>query len=179
MANQGLNGARAALLAATLAFGFPALASAQQAPPAVPADPTQAQFVALQPVLAHIDQETQALATLTNHIAQDSIAAVPLSWSLLTPAQRRTITQAMTSGRTDALQSAMSKAIVATTDRPNGVSEDQVTLLEYVRHLGIDPKNVIAVDVRPDTVAGAAPDKQNARVTIFYRRGPVTSQPAG
>lgn len=170
--------ARAALLAATLAFGFPQLASAQQAPPAVPADATEAQFVALQPVLTHIDQETQTLATLTNHIPQDSIAAVPLSWSALTPAQRRTIAQAMTSRRADALQNAMSKAIVATTDRPNGVSEDQVTLLDYVRHLGIDPKNVIGVDVRPDTT-GAAPDKQNPRVTIFYRRGPVTSQPAG
>jgi hypothetical protein len=159
--------ARAALFVATLAFGLPALASAQQAPAAVPADPTQTQFVALTPVLAHIDQETQTLALLTNHIPQDSIAVVPISWAQLTPAQRRIVASSVTSGRVQALHDAMSKAVVATTDRPNGVSEDQVTLLEYVRHLGIAPKHVIAIDVRPDSPS----DKQNPRVTIFYRRG--------
>lgn len=72
----------------------------------------------------------------------------------------------------------MHKAVVATDDRPNGVSEDQVTLTEYVRHLGIDPNNVIAVDVRPDTGANGKPNPVNARVTTFYHRLPTTT-PAG
>jgi hypothetical protein len=72
-------------------------------------------------------------------------------------------------GRAAALQHALAEATVATEDRPNGISEDQVTLAEYLIGLGIDPAHVVAVTI------GTNLDRENPPVTLYYRGSPATS----
>jgi len=112
---------------------------------------------------AHFDRETRMLATLTNQIASLDIVAVPVAGLQLDPARRRVLVRATSGARHAALQAALGKATVANEDRLNGQSEDQSSLAEYLQHLGIDPNDVVAVDI------DGSHDSQNPRVTVFYR----------
>jgi len=115
----------------------------------------------LQYALVHIDAETRTLATSKNHISSRDVVTVAVTQ--MSAPTRRLLPRAAGS-RHAALVSALGKATVADVDRNNGQSEDQSSLAEYLQHLRIDPNAVIAVDVDPRT------DRQNPRVTVFYRR---------
>ncbi len=163
-----------ALLAAALGFAAPALA--QQAPGPAPDNQTtgtdlvRATFIR---DVSRMDMMTQALASLTNQIPQKNIIPVPVDRWTLTPDEHQAMMSTMTPGRMTALRGAMDKATVATEDRPNGTSEDSHSLTDYVKHLGIDPRGVIAVDV------STRQDPQNPVVTVFYRRGALHGQQQG
>jgi len=143
--------------AAALVLGLPAAGAAQ----------TQAtgaqQTAVLSSAVAHFDRETQMLATMTNQISSRDIVAVPVAGLQLDPARRRILVRATSGARHTALQAALGKATVASEDRLNGQSEDQSSLAEYLQHLGIDPNDVVAVDI------DSTHDAQNPRVTVFYR----------
>ena len=147
--------AGAALLASALALGIPLSAAAQSSMTG------SQQTSLLQYALVHIDAETHTLATMKNHISSRDI--VTASVTAFATATRRLLPRAGGS-RHAALESALSKATVADVDRNNGQSEDQSSLAEYLQHLRIDPNTVIAVDIDPRQ------DRQNPRVTVFYRR---------
>jgi hypothetical protein len=136
-------GAVAGLLAASLSLAVPLAAFAQDA-----------HAVTLEWALAHSARETRALAQTRNQISVTDIALVPVPGAPAGLAR---------GARRAGLQAALAKATVANTDRSNGASEDQQSLAEYLQQVGIDPNNVIAVDVSP------RPDPQNPRVTVFYR----------
>lgn len=142
----------AALLASAIAFGAPAFASAQEQPGAP-------ETTAL--AWTRLDRETQALAAWRQQIPQGTIAIVPIEG--LGHGQRRMLMRELTPQRAAALQSAISGATVATEDRPNGISEDQVTLADYLTELGIDPTHVVAVTIAKNV------DRQNPPVTVYYR----------
>ncbi|MEA2689825.1 MAG: hypothetical protein QOD51_2432 [Candidatus Eremiobacteraeota bacterium] len=146
------------LLAAAITLGMPLGASAQTAMTG-----TQ-QTVMFQSALARMDRETQMLASMKNHISSSDIVAVSVAGLQISAAGRQSMSRMAAGSRHAALQAALSKATVASVDRTNGQSEDQSSLAEYLQHLGIDPNNVVAVDVN-----GKA-DPQNPRVTVFYRR---------
>jgi len=122
---------------------------------------------------AHLDMETQHLTSLTNQVPQKNVVAVPVDAFALSPAQHRALRNAMTDGRRSALMAALAKVTVATEDRPNGESEDQESLLGYIKHLGIDPHGVVAVDVNTTR------DPQNPYVTVFYRKHALKGQQQG
>ncbi len=157
-----------ALFVATLGLGTPALA--QQSPAqqvrqnSNATATTDITYSTLNSAVSTIPQSAHRLAGMAA-IAQSVISLVPVPSSSLTPSLRQHIAQSIRSGAHARLEDAMNKATVATLDRPNGVSEDQVTVAEYVQHQGIDPKDVIGVTFRtpPD-------DKANPNVTIFYRQ---------
>ncbi|MEA2719966.1 MAG: hypothetical protein QOJ39_1830 [Candidatus Eremiobacteraeota bacterium] len=146
------------LLAAAITLGMPLAGSAQTAMTG-----TQ-QTVMFQSALARMDRETQMLASMKNHISSSDIVAVSVAGLQISAAGRQSMSRMAGGSRHAALQAALSKATVASVDRTNGQSEDQSSLAEYLQHLGIDPNNVVAVDVN-----GKA-DPQNPRVTVFYRR---------
>jgi hypothetical protein len=147
----------AALLSALIAFGTPAIAAAEEQ-----VSPSEANAVAL----TELDRQTHVLMTLRQQIPQDTIAIVPIEG--LDHAQRRMLLHG-DPRRAAALQRALSEATVATEDRPNGISEDQVTLAEYLIGLGIDPAHVVAVTI------GTNVDRENPPVTVYYRGRPTTS----
>ncbi len=127
-------------------------------------------FSTLTSALATVPQSAQRLNRMTA-IAQTVIGLIPVSSESLTPMQRLHLARSIRSGAQAQLQDAMSRATVATLDRPNGVSEDQVTVAAYVEEQGIDPKSVIGVTFRtpPD-------DRANPNVTIYYRQGGLETQ---
>jgi hypothetical protein len=147
----------AAAAAASLALALPVVGAAQ-----TQMTGTQ-QTTILSSALAHFDRETQTLASMTNQISSHDIVVVPVAGLQLTPTARRALVRGMSGDRHTALQAALGKATVASEDRNNGQSEDQSSLAEYVQHLGIDPNNVVAVDI------DGSHDAQNPRVTVFYR----------
>ena len=149
--------AGAALLAAGLSFGVPLAAPAQTSMSG------NQQVSVLRSALANLDRETQMLATMKNHISSRDVVPVPVTGLSIGTPDRRTLTRTMSGSRHAALEAALSKATVADVDRNNGQSEDQSSLAEYLQRLGIDPNNVVAVDIN-----GKA-DPQNPRVTVFYR----------
>ena len=147
---------RAAAVAA-LILGVPAAVAAQT-------QMTGAQQTAvLSSAVAHFDRETQTLATMTNQISSRDIFTVPVAGLQLDPARRRVLVRATSGARHTALRAALGKATVANEDRMNGQSEDQSSLAEYLQHLGINPNDVVAVDI------DGTHDSQNPRVTVFYR----------
>jgi hypothetical protein len=146
-----------AAAAAALILGVPAAVAAQT-------QMTGSQQTAvLSSAVAHFDRETQTLATMTNQISSRDIFTVPVAGLQLDPARRRVLVRATSGARHTALQAALGKATVASEDRMNGQSEDQSSLAEYLQHLGIDPNDVVAVDI------DGTHDSQNPRVTVFYR----------
>jgi hypothetical protein len=155
---QNARKAGAALLAAGLALGVPAAATAQTSMTG------SQQLSLLYSSLARIDSETRTLATMKNHISVRDIVTVPVSSTQLTTSGRRTLVRAVNGSRHTALEAALGKATVADVDRSNGQSEDQSSLAEYLQHRGIDPNHVIVVDVNPKQ------DPQNPLVTVFYSR---------
>jgi len=120
------------------------------------------QSAMFQSALAHMDTETQMLATMRNHIPSREIVTVSVAGLALGPTQRRTLGRAPAGTRHAALVAALSKPTVADVDRNNGQSPDSSSLAEYLQHLGIDPNKVVAVDVNTKT------DPQNPHVTVFY-----------
>ncbi len=152
---QNARKAGTALLAAALALGMPAAASAQSTMTG------SQQTSLLQYALVHVDAETHTLATMKNHISSRDIVTVAVSQ--FGAATRRLLPRAAGSRHT-ALVSALGKPTVADVDRNNGQSEDSSSLAEYLQHLRVDPNTVIAVDVDPRA------DPQNPRVTVFFRR---------
>jgi len=143
------------LLAAALALATPPAARAQTTMTG------SQQTSLLQYALAHVDAETNTLATMKNHISSRDIVAVAVAQ--FGSATRRLLPRAGGSRHT-ALVAALGKPTVADVDRNNGQSEDSSSLAEYLQHLRVDPNKVIAVDVDPRA------DPQNPRVTVFYRR---------
>jgi hypothetical protein len=136
-----MNGiARTAALTAVLTLGLPALASAQ--------DPAQ----------------TQLLATMRQQIPQDTLSVV--SVGALSRSDRIALLGRLTPRGAAALHDALGRATVATEDRPNGVSEDQVTLAEYLQGLGIDPARVVGVTIAMHV------DRENPPVTVYYSGSP-------
>ncbi|MDB5073120.1 MAG: hypothetical protein JWM87_4231 [Candidatus Eremiobacteraeota bacterium] len=146
------------MLAVGLALGVPVAATAQTAMTG------SQQLSLLYSSLARMDSETRTLATMKNHISVRDIVTVPVSSTQLTTSGRRTLVRAVNGSRHTALEAALGKATVADVDRSNGQSEDQSSLAEYLQHRGIDPNNVIVVDIDPKQ------DRENPRVTVFYRR---------
>lgn len=144
------------LLSATIALGSPALASATEQ--SSPADTGNV-------AITQLDRETYTLATLRQQIPQDTISIVPIEG--LDRAERRTLLRGMNPRRAAALQHALSEATVATEDRPDGISEDQVTLAEYLIGLGIDPKHVLGVTIATNV------DRENPPVVVYYRGRPA------
>jgi hypothetical protein len=147
--------AGAALLAAALSLGLPLSAPAQSTMTG------SQQTSLLQYALAHIDAETRTLAAMKNHISSRDIVTVAVAQ--VSAPTRRLLPRAGGSRHT-ALVSALEKPTVADVDRNNGQSEDSSSLAEYLQHLRVDPNTVLAVDVDPRA------DRQNPRVTVFYRR---------
>jgi len=124
---------------------------------------TGSQSVAmLSSTLTNFDRQTQMLASMKNQISSHDIVPVPVAGMQLDGATRRTLVRGMGPAHRAALQAALTKATVADSDRTNGQSEDQSSLADYLKHLGIDPSNVVAVNVDPSH------DAQNPRVTVFY-----------
>jgi len=146
------------LLAASLSLGLPLGAAAQTTTTG------NQQASTLQSALSHFDRETQTLATMRNHISSRDIVTATVTFVQLSPAAKRALARVMTGSRHAALEAALSHATVADVDRNNGQSEDQSSLAEYLQHLGVDPNNVIVVDVDPKL------DPQNPRVTVFVRK---------
>jgi sulfur carrier protein ThiS len=109
--------------------------------------------------LAHRDANTRALATMRNQISVRDIVTVAIG-----PLRNVTHTWSYSPQQRAALAAALDKATVADTDRRNGASEDQSSLADYLRHLGVDPRSVLAVDVNGKR------DPQNPRVTVFFTR---------
>ena len=150
--------ASAVLLALSLVAGAPLAGVAQTVM-------TGAQQAALlQSALAHFDSETRALAGLKNHIPSREVVPVAVAGLSIGTPERRTLTSTRTGSRHAALESALSKATVADTDRANGQSPDQSSLAEYLQRRGVDPNTVVVVDVDTKT------DAQNPHVTVFYRK---------
>ena len=156
------------VILATLGLGT--VADAQQSPvqqvrenvvATATADTT---FSTLTSALSTVPQTARRLAR-TAAISQTSISLVPVRKGSLTDVQRQYLQGSSGSDAEAQLRDAMSKATVATLDRPNGVSEDQVTLADFVQEVGIDPKSVLGVTFRavPD-------DPQNPNVTVYYRQ---------
>ncbi len=168
-----------AALAAMLGLGLPAAAAAQQAPDTTPAQTAPAmdtQFTAVQSVIARQPRTTQMLASMQNQISSRDISAVPVNGLGWNATQRSVLDANMTGDGYKALQAALSKATVAEQDRTNGSSEDQQSLAEHLQHMGIDPRTVVAVDVR------RAGDASNPHVIVYYRRSaenPVQNQSGG
>jgi hypothetical protein len=173
---QTISATASALLAATLAAApAAALAQAQgQAPmqndQTTGADASMALYMRS---ASRMDANTQALASLTNQIPQRNVIVVPVDGFHMSPAQHQAAMGSMNDGRRAALKAAMDKATVATVDRPNGTSEDQNSLTDYIKHLGIDPRGVVAVDVN------TTKDPQNPLVTVFYHAGAMKGQQQG
>jgi hypothetical protein len=146
-----------AAVAAAFVLGLPLAAGAQTQTTA------SQQTTVLASAVAHFDRETQTLATMKNQIASRDIVTVSVTGLQLDPPRRRVLVRATSGARHAALQTALGKATVADEDRMNGQSEDQSSLAEYLQHLGIDPNDVVAVDI------DGSHDSQNPRVTVFYR----------
>jgi len=119
-----------------------------------------------------MDAETQKLASLTNQVPQRNVVPVAVDAWNFSPGEHRAMMAQVTGARRSALRGAMDKVTVAMEDRSNGASEDQHSLTEYLKHLGINPAGVIAVDVNTTR------DPENPIVTVFYHRGALkgTSQ---
>jgi type IV pilus biogenesis protein CpaD/CtpE len=147
--------ARTAALAAALALGFPALASAQDV----------GEGAALAGV--RVDRQTQQLATMRQQIPQDTIAAVSIRG--FSREQRDALVGALTPDRAAALRAALSRATVASNDRPNGASEDQISLADYLRSIGVDPARVVDVTIATNV------NRENPPVTVYYRGNPATN----
>jgi hypothetical protein len=113
------------------------------------------------PALAQIFSQTLQLATMRQQIPESTITVAGIGQ--LQPALQRAMLREMTPRHAAALRAALDHAIVATEFRPNGVSEDQVTLAEYLQSLGIDPGLVVAVRIAPYI------DRENPPITVFYR----------
>ncbi len=109
------------------------------------------------------DAESRTLAHLYNQIPSKNVVPIAMDGFL----RHITTTHGEATERRwhRELRAAMDKATIADEDRANGQSEDQSSLSDYLRHLGIDPDTVMAVhvDVRRD--------RQNPHVTVYYRRG--------
>ena len=118
----------------------------------------------LRHALANFDREMQTLATMKNHISSREVIPVAVGGLSVGTPERRTMTRSSGGSRHAALRAALDKATVADVDRNNGQSEDQSSLAEYLQHLGINPKNVVAVDI------DGRRDPQNPRVMVFYRK---------
>jgi hypothetical protein len=147
----------AAAAAASLALALPVAGAAQN-------QMTGSQQAAIfASALSHFDRETQTLATMKSEIATMDIVVVSIAGLQTDVSARRALVRDMSSARHATLEAALDKAIVASQDRVNGASEDQSSLAEYLQRLGIDPNNVVAVDIDPSH------DRQNPRVTVFYR----------
>jgi hypothetical protein len=127
------------------------------------------QTTLLSTTVAHFDRETQTLATMRNQISSRDIVTVSVVGLTLDPPRRQVLVRATSGARHTALVAALGKATVANEDRMNGQSEDQSSLAEYLQHLGIDPNDVVAVDI------DGSHDSQNPRVTVFYRGRARTS----
>jgi type IV pilus biogenesis protein CpaD/CtpE len=147
--------ARTAALSAALALGFPALACAQEI-----GDGSSWAG-------ARVDSQTQQLATMRQQIPQDTIAAVSIRG--LSREQRHALVGAITPERAAALLQALSRATVASNDRPDGASEDQISLADYLRSIGIDPARVVGVTIATNV------DRENPPVTVYYRGNPATN----
>ena len=141
-----------ALLAAAIAIGAPTLASAQEQVSS--ADTGNV-------AVTRLDRETYTLATMRQQIPQDTIAVVPIEG--LDGVQRQMLLGDLTPPRAAALRNALSQAVVATEDRPNGISEDQETLADYLTSVGINPDRVVAVSIARNA------DRENPPVTVYYR----------
>ncbi len=149
--------AAAALLAACVAFGIPCAGVAQTTM-------TGKQEAAMMSrAMQHFDRETQTLATMRNHISSRDIVTVAVVISDISISRRSGTAPAVIRHHA-ALVAALGRATVADVDRNNGQSEDSSSLAEYLQHLGIDPNKVVMVDIDPKH------DRQNPRVTVFYRR---------
>ena len=144
------------MLVAALTLGIPLTGAAQSTMTG------SQQTALLQYALVHLDREIQTLATMKNHISSRDIVTVAVVQAGTDT--RRLMARTAARNRHAALEEAMDKATVADVDRNNGQSEDQSSLTEYLQHLRIEPKAVIAVDVDPRH------DPQNPRVTVFYRK---------
>jgi hypothetical protein len=164
-----------ALLAAGLAASGTALAGAQQQP-AMQGNQTTGTDTSIALLVrsaGRMDAETQMLAGLKNQVPQKNVVPVPVDAFSLSDSQRHMMMGSMTADRRTALLSAMDKVTVASEDRPNGASPDQQSLTEYLKHLGINPRGVVAVDVN------TTQDPQNPIVTLFYRKGALKGQQQG
>jgi len=138
---------------AALVLGLPLAGLAQ----------TDQQAVIFSSALANIDQETRMLATMSNQIPSREVVPVSIDRLQLDGTTRYALARTASTGRRAALQAALGKIMVADENRVNGESEDQSTLAEYLQQLGIDPSKVVAIDI------DGSHDRQNPRVTVFYR----------
>jgi len=114
-----------------------------------------------QSALSHLDRTIQSI-TGDRRIPTNTIAVVNTHWYNLDAGTQAQLSRAMTSQRESNLQDALGKAMVSTSNRPNGADGDQNTLRDYIISLGIDPKNVIAVDI-------ASGGGEDPAVTVFYK----------
>ena len=113
---------------------------------------------------------------MPNQISSRDVSVVAVNGLGWSAAQRSMMDATMAGAGYTALQAALAKATVADQDRANGSSEDQQSLAEHLQHMGVDPRSVVAVDIR------RAGDAQNPHVIVYYRRSadnPAQSQPGG
>jgi hypothetical protein len=155
---RNVHTASAVLLALALAAGLPLAGTAQTTMTG------KQQTALLQRALGNFDRETQSLAGLKDQIPSRDVVPVGVAGLSIGAPERRTLTRTRTGSRHAALESALSKATVADTDRPNGASPDQSSLAEFLQRRGVDPKTVVVVDVDTKT------DPKNPHVTVFYSK---------
>jgi hypothetical protein len=144
-----------ALAATALGLGVPAAGVAQDDSIGVPSialtdtDMTEttaaADTTALGAAAANLGSNTQALVNLGS-IGTSDVAIVSMSDMNLGADQRYTVAQSIDPSTATALQQAMNSVTVSE------YSGDSPTLANHLQSLGIDPAEVVAVDVGADGV---------------------------
>ena len=137
----------AALLAAALGVGVPALACAQTAPDQNSTDPDNSieydtsAGTGLSSAIANIATNTQQLANMGT-LDEGAIMPVSMSDMGLDGAATTTMAQQISPSDAATLQTALQNVNVTTQQSPNGVS-----LANYLSSINVDPHSVVAVDV--------------------------------
>jgi hypothetical protein len=144
-----------ALAAAALGLGIPAASAAQDdsttVPPGVVADTVMTETTAaagttaLDAAAANLGSNTQALVNLGSIGARD-VAVVSMSDMNLGADQRYSVAQNIDPSTATALQRAMNSVTVSE------YGGESPTLANHLQSLGIDPAEVVAVDVGADSV---------------------------
>jgi hypothetical protein len=153
-----------ALAAAVLGLGLPAMASAQALPSDQQADgkvvdvdtgvDTSADVTPMMSVMTSLGDQVQALSAMST-ISSGDIALIPVGDMNLSAEQRYMLAQTADPSAEASLQRSLDNVIV---QEARGTGDEQHSLADHLRMLGVDPAGVIAVNV----------DDQGL-VTVYYQ----------
>jgi hypothetical protein len=142
-----------AVAAAVLGLGLPAIASAQELPSDQPADTnavdvdtdatTTADVTPVTSALTRLSDSTQLLSNMST-ISSADIALISLGDMNLSADQRYTLAQNMDPSAEAALQQTLDGVTV---QEARGNGDEAHSFADHLRMLGVEPTNVVAVNV--------------------------------